>query len=306
MTNKYIRNNGNGNFKVTVPFEINTYNSWFVETKIAVTNTLSNCVIMTTEETDGSNRKNFKVEIENEHLKLSLSYNGNTYITETSSNILNLNNIYYIKLEFTGVDYILSKSLDGIIYENYIVINNNAKLYSNSVNVIFIPTIDGTYFNGKLDINSTKLIGNSSTIFDGSTASSSGYLNKDVIIVDNIASSFSQNNYIQYNGFELKDYVKIIMHINITDPNTKQILLYNNNNSELYIDNKQLCLKLDDTEIRSLSNLTTGNYYIGYVCSKNNQTQNYEHKLYYMLDDGFYSDYTKLPDFSINSISYYI
>ena len=303
MANKYIKNNGNGNFKVNIPFEINTYDTWSVETKIAISNQLNDCVLMTTEETDGSNKNNFKVDILNQHLVLSISLNGDTYITAQSGYILNINNTYYIKLSFSGTTYTVDVSTDGTTYTTYAFIENSYKLYSNSANVIFIPTIDSTYFNGKLDINSTKLIGDSTTIFNGEDTNSSGYYNHNTTINSGIVSGFSENNYIQCNGFELNNYVKIITRINLNNVTSRQTLIYNGNNYEIYIRSGKIWL-FDETGQQSSSLQINKNYYIGYIYSKNVSSQ-FQHELYYMEDTGYYSSFSELPDFEnfTNAIS---
>ena len=298
MVNKYIRNSGNGNFKILIPFEINTYSTWLIKYKITTANSINDSVLITTEETSGVEKKNFTLKLNDNHLILQLSYDGNTYTeVSQSSLLLDINSVYYIKLGFDGTDYTVSVSTDDLSYTNYIVINSTEILYSDSAYIIFIPTKDSTYFNGGLDIDSIEVEADSNTLFDGSSSENSGYYNKNVNIVDGVASNFSTSKYIQCNGFELTDYVKGIIHLNITDSLTKQTILFNGDNSEIYIMNNKIFLNISNQSIESP--ISTGNYYIGYLCKKNNITKNFEHSLYYIVDDGYYNDYTELPDFEI-------
>lgn len=305
MTDKYIKNNGSGNFKVTVPFEINTYSSWSIKTKVVMPSQIDNCVLITTNETNKSNKNNFVLSLSDRHLVLDLSYDGETYAEHQQSPlVLDINKTYYIKLEFNGESYIVSVSIDDTTYENYIAINSYSLLYSNSAYVIFIPEVESTYFNGKLDISSTEISGDNTTLFDGSIVTSSGYYNNGVTITDGVVSNFSDINYIQCNGIELNDnYIKIITRINLSDVTTKQTLIYNGIDSEIYIRAGKVWLFDEVNQNSSLQ--TNTDYYIGYLYKKNDVTSQYEHSLYYMKDTGFYTSFNDLPDFEnfTNSIS---
>lgn len=297
MTNKYIKNNGNGNFRINTPFEINTYNAWSVETKIITGNTISDCVLVTTEETDASSAFNFSIETVDKHLKLTLSYDGTTKITSQSTNILDINNTYYIKLEFLGNEYNVKVSvLNDTSYVNYINIPSTTHLYSDSTYVKFIPTVDSKYFNGKLDINSTVLKGDNTEIFNGSTASSLGYANVGATITSGVVSNFNTNRYIKCNGFEFKDYTKLIMKITTSsDISTKQTLISNNNDLHIYIRNGNLYLNENTNSSITLAANTS--YYIGYLCEKNGQE--YIHSLYCLQNNSY--AVTLLPDFNNNT-----
>lgn len=322
MSNKYIKNNGNGNFKVTVPFEINTYNSWSVITKIVTPENFEDCTLINTTDIDGNDIKSFKLDLNSAgHLILSLSINGTSYdYNLLSSSILETNNqVYYINVSWSGTMYTVKVSTNNIDWISFIQQDISDALSANLVYVNFIPSIDSEYFKGKLDINSTQLIKKTSsdsesvTIFSGDTASQSGYLNYGATIVDNIASGFDTDKYIVCNGIELKDYVTIItkIHVNNYQYEVNHPIVTNLNRQGIFVNNGRLGLSLttDGREIIGsygpTSQIAWGkDYFIGYVFKLDNGV--YKHSLYYLQDDGYYNNYAELPDFNATCIKPWI
>ena len=311
MSNKYIKNNGNGNFRVTVPFEINTYNSWSITTKIVTPEIFENCTLINTVDFDGNDIKSFKLDLNNAgHLTLCLSTDGNTYdYNLLSSNALEPNNqAYYIEVAWSGTMYTVKVSTNNINWVTFIQQDSTSILYSNLVYIDFIPTIDSTYFSGKLNISATKLIKRASgdsynvVIFSGDTASNIGYVNHGVTINNGIASDFDTDKYIVCNGIDLSDYVKIItkVHVNSYQNKVNHPIVTNLNRQGIFVNNDGLGLSLttDGREITGRYNqiILGKDYYIGYIFQLDNGV--YKHSLYYLQDDGYYNDYTKLPDFN--------
>lgn len=314
MSNKYIKNNGNGNFKVTVPFEINTYNSWSVITKIVTPENFEDCTLINTTDINGNDIKSFKLDLNSAgHLILSLSINGTSYdYNLLSSSILETNNqVYYINVSWSGTMYTVKVSTNNIDWISFIQQDISDALSANLVYVNFIPSIDSEYFKGKLDINSTQLIKKTSsdsesvTIFSGDTASQSGYLNYGATIVDNIASGFDTDKYIVCNGTELKDYVTIITKIHVnTNSDRRQPIITDKDARGIYAIYGRLAFSTSDVSNEIINYSpgssgtidTTKDYYVGYMFSQVNGQ--YRHALYYMEDDGYYTDYTELPDFN--------
>lgn len=319
MSNKYIKNNGNGNFKVTVPFEINTYNQWSVVTEIITPETFEDCTLINTLAFDNSEIKSFKLDITNTGaLNLHISTDGSTYISSLSSRLLEPNNqAYFIKIIYNGEKYIVEVSTNNINWTQYIVIENSTALYANLVYVNFIPTIDSAYFKGKLNIVSTKLLKKDSEdlslveIFSGDTASAIGYINYGVNIDNNnIASGFNTTDYIVCNGIELTDYVQIITRININsirDPEERVPVIVTPDKKGLYIYRGRFALYLTSTEYPDAISYSPGNaislnkdYYVKYMFYSDNGV--YTYRVSFLEDDGYYNDYTELPNNSLECV----
>lgn len=156
--------------------------------------------------TGSGGTRNFQIAINTDKtLTFYVSFDGTSKsIESTGTYTLTSNNYYYIRLKFTGTQYILSVSDDGYTWIDDITINNSNYIYGNVINIIGKIGAGTEIFNGSVDLNKTYIkIGD--TVWFGTTFSkvkvNTGLTKYTVVgnptIENGVASGFSSSNYLQ-------------------------------------------------------------------------------------------------------------
>jgi hypothetical protein len=299
---KLIKNNGDGRFLILKPFVSNTYDTWEISTRLALPETtITECTLLNTVVSD-QEVKCLKLLLNaNGSVTLQVSTENNDY-SETSTEYFEANKLYYIKIIFDSHNYIISYSTDGTSYTDMglLITTDDTCSYTANQYINFIPTDNNKYFNGSLDIDSTKIkytiSGTETTLFNGAVASPTG-----VYQVGNVTTNgFTVNDYYICNALTLKtNNIKLISKVSISSlpaNNTSQPIFVNRDGQGIYIENINSSVsfrfRLDNSTamVEPITGITTGSYWLG--LSYNGSTYNF----YVMKDESFYTLQT-LPRF---------
>lgn len=156
----------------------NTSSSWQINSKFNFS-TLGNLTIFCSSYLNNSATYNNPILVniqQNGKIRLNLSstYNYGSLLPDIAANITGNNTYetntdYYIRLKFTGTQYILSYSLDGINYTDDIVITSSTQVAVGTLYIgirLFVGTI-GNYFIGSIDLKSFAIWADGVPVFNG-------------------------------------------------------------------------------------------------------------------------------------------
>lgn len=168
----------------------------------------------------------------------------------------------------------------------FLLLNNQANLSS-------------YYSDGSINLTNTTIKtttdGVETTFFDGATASGDGYYNEGCTITNGIVTGFSASNYLQTSGINSninsKNY-KIITRVQSTSISNEQAILYNANSYGIRFYSSKLNFYNGTSYTGSTSLSSNIWYWVGYSFDGS------KHKVYLAADDGTYTSFAQLPEFS--------
>lgn len=178
--------------------KISTANKWEFVTKIHTSLTNSGQCIFGNNVDWGTN-----VRINSEN-QLILNVSNTTTSADIGSitglTVLSDDTDYYVKVEFTGTQYILSLSIDGTAWSNEGYINSSTKITNRGDWLFGMYSVSAWYFRGSIDMNETYIkINNKLWFGTQQTTPSIGYVNTQtqVFIPAPEGSKYSQTRDIK-------------------------------------------------------------------------------------------------------------
>lgn len=200
-SNKHvIASNFNTNAFVDTLSPMDYSKPWEWHTKINVSTVATNSVILDTKLTDRNLHKNsIGLTIKNDQFVFYASSTGESFdiaqAVFASSTITA--GTYYIKISWTGTQYLVDASIDNTTWTNYITVNS--ELSSNSTPLILGSNQYNNYLHGTIDLTETYFVSDGTIVWSATKPNPTE--NDTKISFVNPNASFHPNTFLNRNGF---------------------------------------------------------------------------------------------------------
>lgn len=146
---------------------------------------------------------------------------------------------YWIKMEFTGTQYILSYSKDGVEYIQDIIINQTTPIKSGNPLLIGSHENNSSYFSGTVDLSETYIKIDGEIWWKPQVANMSYNYNINgacALVRDGVAKGFNTENYLRLNPMPVATttLVDLIFKGMTTDLNSHNTLIANTSSEQLF------------------------------------------------------------------------